>query len=150
MAKARPAPETDCPSAQPEMAGARVLGVVSWRGDRQQLAYLNSTVPVTEELLAEAGPVAPTEIYRFAARCQESKCQHFDGQDCGLAKRIVDMLPETTSALPPCVLRRSCRWYLQEGREACLRCPGVVTHVRDPDGPTRELAEPVAAGADGE
>jgi hypothetical protein len=29
--------------------------------------------------------------------------------------------------LPPCLIRKECRWYSQEGGEACQRCPGIST-----------------------
>jgi hypothetical protein len=52
---------------------------------------------------------------------------HFDGARCQLAARIVEMLPEVTESLPPCTIQPTCRWYRQEGRAACFRCPQVVT-----------------------
>ena len=35
-------------------------------------------------------------------------------------------------ALPRCAIRPTCRWFRQEGREACLRCPQVATELRNP------------------
>jgi hypothetical protein len=116
-----------CPSAQPDMAEAQILGVMSWDGDEPRLAYLNAHVPATPEILARAGSVAPTEVFRLAARCEEKRCTHFDGTRCQLAVRIVERLPAVTEALPPCAIRRTCRWYAQEGRAACLRCPQILT-----------------------
>jgi hypothetical protein len=117
----------NCPSAQPGMPDAQILGVVSGTVDEPRLAYLNERVPVTAEILEQASPAAPGEIFRVAARCEESKCIHFDGAHCQLAVRIVKMLPEVTESLPPCTIRPTCRWHQQEGRAACLRCPQIVT-----------------------
>ena len=116
-----------CPSAQPDMADARILGVLSDGGDQPRLAYLNEIVPAELDILAMAAPAAPTEVFRFSAHCEHDKCVHFDGERCQLAARIVEMLPQVTEHLPPCTIRPSCRWYQQEGRSACLRCPQIVT-----------------------
>jgi hypothetical protein len=130
-----------CPSAQPEMEGSRVLGVVGGTADAPELAYLNQYLPVTEELIASTQPVKPTQVMRFAAPCQEKACCHFDGANCNLATRIVQILPAVTEALPPCLIRLTCRWYQQEGRHACQRCPQIVTQVDNPDDRMRMAAE---------
>jgi len=109
------------------MAEAQILGVVRGDTDEPRIAYLNEYVPATSDILAEAAPAIPGEVFRLAARCEHSKCAHFDGTRCQLAVRIVDMLPTVTDHLPPCVIRKTCRWFAQEGRAACLRCPQVVT-----------------------
>jgi hypothetical protein len=36
-------------------------------------------------------------------------------------------LPPVVEQLPHCMLRPNCRWFQQEGREACYRCPQIVT-----------------------
>jgi hypothetical protein len=130
-----------CPSAQPEMEGSRVLGVIGGEPDEPSLAYLNQYLPVTEEVLALAQPAKPTKVMRFAAPCQERLCSHFDGKDCGLVTRIVQILPAVTQALPPCLIRVECRWFQQEGRAACQRCPQIVTQVDDPTETMRMAAE---------
>ena len=116
-----------CPSALPEMPQGRVFGVVGGTATEPRLSYLDQTAPVTEDILALAAPVKPTEVFRLAAPCVESKCCHFDGQDCRLVTRIVQILPAVAEFLPPCAIRRDCRWFQQEGRPACMRCPQVVT-----------------------
>jgi hypothetical protein len=116
-----------CPSAQPEMAGSYVFGVVAGTVDAPRSVPLAEPQPVTAALLALAGPVKPTEIFRFAAACAGDACTHFDGIRCRLAGRIVNQLPAVTATLPFCRLRPHCRWWLQEGKPACLRCPQVVT-----------------------
>jgi len=116
-----------CPSAQPEMEDARVLGVVGGSSEAPVLAYLNERLAVSDELLACASPAGPTQVFRFAARCEEKACCHFDGTNCNLATRIVQILPAVTDALPACLIRPECRWYQQEGKAACFRCPQVMT-----------------------
>lgn len=122
-----------CPSAQPDMKEARILGVVSGTAEKPELAYLNERVPVTNELLVQAAPARPGQIFRIAAQCDENGCTHFDGTGCRLATRIVQILPAVTESLPACLIRPTCRWYQQEGRAACLRCPQVITETYEPD-----------------
>jgi hypothetical protein len=123
------------------MKACRVLGVVGGTAEHPELAYLNQHLPVTEEVLRLAGPVKSTEVFRFAARCEEKACRHFDGARCQLATRIVQILPAVTEGLPACLIRPTCRWYQQEGKAACLRCPQVVTQTCEPSDEYRRAAE---------
>jgi hypothetical protein len=116
-----------CPSAQPGMRGLRVLGVVEITSDGPRIAYLNEEVPASDFLLSQAEPARPAEVFRLSATCEERRCVHFDGERCSLATRVATMLPPVVDALPVCLIRSSCRWFAQEGRHACVRCPQVVT-----------------------
>ena len=116
-----------CPSAQPGMAECQVLGVVEDTADGPRLSYLNETLSATADVLKMAEPVNPTEVFRLAAHCEQARCTHFDGERCQLVTRIVQSLAPVSQTLPPCVIRPSCRWYEEEGKQACLRCPQVVT-----------------------
>jgi hypothetical protein len=129
-----------CPSAQPDMPEAQVLGVVRSDTDAPRIAYLNEYVPATDEILAAAAPALPGQVLRLAARCETSKCTHFDGERCQLAVRIVDMLAPVTEHLPPCMIRKTCRWFAQEGRAACTRCPQVLTANTGDDDIVRQVA----------
>jgi hypothetical protein len=122
------------------MANVRILGVVSGEAEARRLAYLNERVAATPELLAEAAPLNPGEIFRLAGRCEESRCVHFDGARCQLAVRIVDALPPVTQKLPPCSIRTNCRWYRQEGARACHRCPQIVTLNADVTATLQQVA----------
>lgn len=129
-----------CPSAQPDMPDAIVLGVAAGSPAAPQLAYLNEVVPATPELMREAGDVDPREVFRFAARCEQSRCLHFENERCRLASRIVAMLEPAADKLPPCVIRPTCRWYKQEGAAACHRCPQIVTKNAAADDRVRRVA----------
>jgi hypothetical protein len=109
------------------MDGCRILGVVQQDGPTPMLAYLNQHVPATPDVLALAAPLKPIEVFRLAATCAEHRCPHFDGADCRLATRVVTMMPAAVDALPPCLIRKECRWYSQEGGAACRRCPVITT-----------------------
>jgi hypothetical protein len=133
-----------CPSAQPGMADVRVLGVISREGEAPRLDYLNEVVEATPEVLEAAAPAAVSQVFRLAARCEETKCSHFDGTHCQLAVRIARLLPEADEKLPACVIRPECRWFRQEGRAACLRCPQILTGNSEADARLQEVAGPVA------
>jgi hypothetical protein len=122
-----------CPSAQPEIAGSVAFGVVSGTAENPRVAWIETTVPVTSDLLALTGAVPPTQVLRIAAPCQEKACCHFDGRDCRLANRLVQLIPEVSASLPPCRIRSDCRWFLQEGGAACRRCPQIVTYSVNPN-----------------
>src|SRR5713226_9978166 len=104
-----------CPSAQPGMDKCRILGVVQPERSTPRLEYLSEDVPATPEVLAMSAPLKPTEVFRLAATCAEHRCPHFDGADCRLATRVVQILPAVVDTLPPCIIRQDCRWYSQEG-----------------------------------
>jgi len=57
-----------CPSAQPDMADAVILGVRGVPTEAPFVSYLEQPVPVSAELLALSQPLLPTELYRLAAR----------------------------------------------------------------------------------
>lgn len=137
-------PEILCPSAQPDWEGAQVFAVVGGTPDKPETAYLDQALPVTDELLAMAGPVAPAEVFRFAGPCANSACAHFneDDQSCRLAEKTVRWAPVVFEKLPKCAIRNDCRWWKQEGVAACRRCPQVVTVNYDPSTVMRQAADP--------
>jgi hypothetical protein len=85
--------------------------------------------------------VPPTQVLRIAAPCQEKACCHFDGADCRLAVRLVQLLPHAGETLPACQIRPDCRWFQQEGKAACYVCPQIVTYTVNP---TEELSRAAA------
>jgi hypothetical protein len=110
------------------MDGARVFGVLSGKPEAPRIAYLKAGTTIDPDAI-DLGGLPPTQVFRFAARCETSRCVHFNGQRCTLAARVVERLPEVVDALPPCVIRPTCRWHREQGPAACRRCPQVVTMV---------------------
>ena len=129
-----------CPSAQPGMGDVQLLGVIIRETEEPRLAYVDEPVAATADMLAMAAPAAVSQVFRLSARCEESKCTHFDGTRCQLAVRIATMLPEVVDSLPACNIRPECRWFRQEGRAACLRCPQIVTGTYDADERLQQVA----------
>jgi hypothetical protein len=131
-----------CPSAQPDMVDARIFGVVAGTAEVPRVAYLKADAKVTDEMLESLDELKPTQVFRYAARCEESRCAQYSNGCCSLGKRIAEMLPEVTETLPSCQIRSTCRWYAEIGRPACLRCPQVMTLVRSDQGNLARVAVP--------
>src|SRR3974377_267719 len=104
-----------CPSAQPGMDNCRILGVVQHEGPTPKIVYLTEILPATDEVLALASPLKPTEVFRLSATCAEHKCPHFDGADCRLATRGATMLAPVVGSLAPRVIPKEWRWDSQGG-----------------------------------
>jgi hypothetical protein len=121
----------DCPSSQPDRKGSRIFGVMKGPAEERRVGYLSQTLAPDQDVFDVFRAEQPTELFRIAAPCANSGCKHFDGA-CTLAQRIVAMLPPVVDNLPACQIRSTCRWYVQEGGDACLRCPQVATLPTDP------------------
>lgn len=123
--------DLSCPSASAHSENPQVFGVVVGGADAPELAYLNEPVPLSEQLGLLPDDVRPAEVFRMKSRCMGGSCQHYSesGSHCSLIKHIVEALPPVLDALPPCSIRRECRWFAEEKSQACLRCPQVVTDV---------------------
>jgi len=119
-----------CPSARAE-PGATLLGVIGVDG---QVAYLKDRLEIDQDfidLVAKDG--VPEERFRFAGTCVEGKCLQWDGKKsrCGVIDGVVPFLGtgEGDSSLQPCSIRSACRWFRQDGPNACRICPGVITEI---------------------
>jgi hypothetical protein len=118
-----------CPSAQPSLGNSLVLGTVNRLGEEASVTLLEHPVKVTEgTILAFAGSqIRPTDVFRFAAPCEQCGCNNWSGSTCRVAEKLVQILPSVGSELPRCKLRSVCQWFAQEGGAACMRCPQVQT-----------------------
>jgi hypothetical protein len=121
-----------CPSA-PATPGALLVGVVSADG-----YVLNLGTPLTIDagFIGAAsihGP--PEQRFRFSSPCLKASCARWNGHECGLIgalKESAHKLPETGTKpgdppLQRCAIRAECRWWRQQGREACKICRLVIT-----------------------
>ncbi|MEO3777197.1 hypothetical protein ABGB16_10180 [Micromonospora sp. B11E3] len=124
-------PERMCPST-PATNATVFLGMITPAG---RVAYVTPQLPAEVALAASAGADGPVESrYRFAGPCVTSSCGFWTGDHCGLGERLVASYRETTGSaeaeLPRCAIRRSCRWYAEQGPSACVACSHVVTDAR--------------------
>jgi hypothetical protein len=129
--RSKPAGDTPhqllCPSARGHPGASVLIGVVGGTREAPRVTPTEVALEVTPELLELAGPVSPSEVFRFASTCQGCACPHFSNDACQLAVRSVEILSEVTGKLPHCAIRPQCRWFQQEGPAICRRCPQIVT-----------------------
>jgi hypothetical protein len=116
-----------CPSTQATEPEAFIFGAVIGPPEARRIGYLTEVQPITERLLDLAGPLKPGQVFRSASPCIGNACKHYDGTGCKLAERVASLLDPVVNALPNCQIRLTCRWFRQEGRAACLRCPQIIT-----------------------
>lgn len=118
-----------CPSTFPGWPGSVAFGLVTGTVEEPRWQAFEKPLPITDELLALSGPVAPTEIFRFAGPCAGKACQHFaeSSGNCRLVEKTVRFVAKVQEKLPVCTIRPDCKWWRQEGRDACFRCPQVAS-----------------------
>ena len=144
-ARSKPSPPAagyDCPSAQPDMPGARPFGVISGTAGETRIAFFKKSALDGFDWRERFGTGDATRLFRFGARCEQGGCAHYDGQRCSLGERVNHGLPAVVDALPPCLIRTRCRWYAEQGGAVCLRCPQVVTMIPQADTPLNAVATP--------
>lgn len=121
-----------CPSSKAQK-GAQLLGV---RQEDGKVAILPQTLMIDESFISEANKVKPAEQrFRFTNKCIESGCAQWTGSRCGVADKIVSVLAHLPieEELPQCAIRPDCRWFRQNGVNACKICPFVITHTTEED-----------------
>lgn len=124
-----------CPSGRCR-PGAVLVGIV---GEDGLLGYIGQPMTIDADFVARARRGrTPESRFRFAEPCAEGRCGHWANDRCGLIDAFVESGPESLEAdepsepLPRCSIRRSCRWFEQRGRDACMICPLVVHTPRTP------------------
>jgi len=115
-----------CPSATAE-PGAILLGVIQGDG---RVGYVSTPLRVDEDFVRRVEAEGdPAKQYRFASPCIESGCAHWRNGGCEVSDAVAAHIAERTpgEALPHCSIRSSCRWYRQNGEDACRSCALVLT-----------------------
>jgi hypothetical protein len=106
----------------------------------RRVAYVTPQMPIDSVLdTLDRSAGALERRYRFAGPCVTSKCGFWTGELCGLGARLVASYQETGGPsidLPKCAIRRSCRWFAEQGPAACSPCSYVVTEGRYQDAET--------------
>jgi hypothetical protein len=137
-----------CPSANPDLAQLRVLGVVEHGVEGARVSFLDQPLAATPDVLALTAPLPPTAVLRLAGNCQTNRCPQFAANKCSLATRVVEMLPVVVDRVSKCQIRAECRWFRQEGIDACIRCPQIVTTNYNPSGQLRKVIHIRPVGRD--
>lgn len=121
-----------CPSSTCD-TGAVLLGKVKKDGT---VGFLSSRLELDESSVTEFAKLGTPEVYyRFSNTCVESGCKQWDQSagHCSVIKKILTVEVDfpLSNTLPNCLIRKTCRWYFQDGAAACRICPLVVTDMTD-------------------
>ena len=134
--------QIDCPSAQPSTEGARIFGVMTGTPEAAPGRLSHRGLAGFRRAAGPFGTEAkPTQTLPHRGTLLERLCKHFKGNACSLAQRIVEGVPPVVNALPACQIRSTCRWFRQEGREACFRCPQVMTDKSNASDYEKQIAD---------
>lgn len=121
--------QLDCPSAPYQDPEARLFGVVLEEDGETRVAYLQKDAALPDDFDPTSLGVDPAYALRFAAPCANMGCGQWREGGCGLGKAIVEQLAPVVDIAPTCMLRKTCRWYAENGKASCLRCPKITTRV---------------------
>ena len=122
-----------CPSAPHNLPGAKLLGVVLGEEDAPRVAYLKKKVELKDAVDTEKLDIDPGHAFRFSGKCANSGCGQWKDGGCRLGKDITEKLAPVVQTAPACSIRATCRWFEENGVQACLRCPQVTTRVHKRD-----------------
>lgn len=124
-----------------------MFGVAGGTARAPKVMFLKQMLVPSPQLEAKLGDVAPEEVFRIAAPCRGSGCQHHDAvtRNCNLAKNIVQQVDQVYDQWATCGIRHSCVWWTQEGVKACVRCPQIATRNNVLSDEVRRAATPGAA-----
>jgi hypothetical protein len=121
-----------CPSSR-YAEDARLLGI---RQDNGKVAILPDPLKIDSNFIQQLQEdVKPEQAFRFVNKCMELGCKQWSGKGCGIATRAVTLLNQVIpeKKLPLCSIRNDCRWYQQEGNEACMVCSYIITDITAPE-----------------
>lgn len=125
-----------CPAARCE-PGAHLVGVVQPSG---RVAFLPPGGRVDEEFSRLASAPQSTVRFRYASRCAESGCAHWQGRSCAALDEVrAHLAPFAQTIAPSCAIRPQCRWHQQAGDAACAVCPLVINEMMVPEEPDQKL-----------
>ncbi|MCD4499317.1 hypothetical protein [Chromobacterium vaccinii] len=140
-----------CPSSTFEGDGNMVFGIVGGSAHQRRVIYLKQMLSAAGIDRSRLDGIAPEEVFRTAGPCAQARCAHHDNaaSRCTLAERVVAAADEVVDRLAYCAIRPRCMWWSQHGRDACARCPQVVSIDRLPGeaiAQARIPPRPAAAG----
>jgi hypothetical protein len=110
--------------------GSLLIGIVMPDGN---VAFTGAKLTVNDEFIESAKKGrSPEARFRFADKCVQGSCKQWTGTRCGVIDHAIAALstPALSPDLPRCKIRAQCRWYKQDGKEACAVCPLIVTDCR--------------------
>jgi len=108
-------------------AGAQLFGVVNKDGRVQFITPLT----VTEDFIENNGNLE--QRFRFTGKCIEKGCGQWDEQKlkCSLSGKVQQLIVSETAEMSFCPIRRQCRWFFQDGNEACFSCNEITRNMEE-------------------
>lgn len=123
----KPDQKATCPSAAPK-EGAVLLGIVKQSGEVSMLAQ---RIEIDESFIETASQGRDLgQRFRFASPCAAKGCANWSGHHCmvlDIARQLTHIEPLDDTTLPACSIRNTCRWFMQDGVNACHICPKINT-----------------------
>ncbi|PZU20459.1 MAG: hypothetical protein DI622_07955 [Chryseobacterium sp.] len=115
-----------CPSYVGNV-GAQLFGVVNKDGRVQFITPLT----VTEEFIQQNDHLE--QRFRFTGKCVEKGCTQWDNEEskCSLSKKVQELDMTKSTELIFCPIRSQCRWFSQDGNEACFSCNEVTRNMEE-------------------
>jgi hypothetical protein len=115
-----------CPSGRCKKDSI-LLGIVQPEGN---VSIAKEKIFINESFIkiAKLGRT-PEKRFRFAETCVTSACKQWTNGKCGVISKAIQIVidEDKKSQLPECAIRAECRWYHQQGNDACFICPMIVT-----------------------
>ncbi|UOU99376.1 hypothetical protein MUU74_05295 [Chryseobacterium daecheongense] len=119
-----------CPSYVGK-AGAQLFGVVNKDGKVQFITPLT----VTEEFLElNKEKNSLEQRFRFTGKCVEKGCAQWNNEEskCSLSQKVQNLdVGYTNKELSYCPIRSNCRWFHQDGKDACFSCNEVTRNMEE-------------------
>jgi hypothetical protein len=118
-----------CPSYIGKV-GAQLFGVVNKEGKVQFITPLT----VTEDFLElNKDQNSLEQRFRFTGKCVEKGCTQWNNEEskCSLSQKVQNLNINQSSELSFCPIRSQCRWFFQDGKEACFSCNEITRNMEE-------------------
>lgn len=120
-----------CPSMHPEYAkDGKVFGEVSIENGTVATSYFDEARDIDMDFVKNSSPQQLSREYRISGQCQQSSCNNWENEQCGLVARITKNVPKGVKGVANCPIRSNCLWVQQEGKAACFTCSSWVHNLR--------------------
>ncbi|KQT24500.1 hypothetical protein ASG22_10905 [Chryseobacterium sp. Leaf405] len=115
-----------CPSYVGKV-GAQLFGVMNIDGKVQFITPLT----VTEDFIQQNDNLE--QRFRFTGKCVEKGCAQWNNEEskCSLSKKVQNLEVNKSLELSFCPIRSQCRWFSQDGNEACFSCNEITRNMEE-------------------
>lgn len=93
-----------------------------FRSDEGRVEFYAELIPLPEVLRGDRETPNPMDRMRLSAPCLTRKCVHWTGRSCRLGHAVAEVGGSMPTDQPACAVRSECRWFAENGGEACKSC----------------------------